>query len=124
MKGPRLKKHREKTKENVVVQEHSLVMIKWGIIPKIRKLRGLANHFLARFSSLRLASSAGKYNEHGRPNNSHAITSCEVEVSLFPTHGMHSKHLWSEGMLQKNHNECISHISASVSKTIKRPFRQ
>jgi hypothetical protein len=38
---------------------------------------------LGKVSSLRPASSSGKYKEHGRPKHLHAITSCEVEVSLF-----------------------------------------
>jgi len=90
-----------KTKENVVVQEHSLVMIKWEIIPKIRKLRGLANHSWQGFKPQTRRRQLANNKEHGQAQHSYAITSCEVEVSLFPTHGMHYKHLWYEGMLQK-----------------------
>jgi hypothetical protein len=58
---------------------------------------GAGLKFLARFQSLRSA----KYKEHSTPQRSHSITKFEVEIGLFPTHGMHSKHFWCEGMLQK-----------------------
>jgi hypothetical protein len=57
----------KKTKENVAVQEHSSVMIKWESAqdPEVTWTR---KSFLGKISSLRPASSSGKYKEHDRPN--------------------------------------------------------
>jgi len=74
-------------------------MIKLGIIPKVPEVTWTCKSFLAKFQQRRqLANTKGTQ----QAQHLHAITSCEVEVSLFPTHGMHSKHLWCEGMLQKS----------------------
>ena len=82
------KAQEKKTKESVVVQEHSFVMIKWGSSPRSESYVDL-QIILGKVSSVVSWQIQGTR----QAQHSHAITSCEVEVSLFPTHGMHSKHL-------------------------------